>query len=88
MTLKERIFEEYQHGSGGSLQEIAEKVGCSKSYVKSITEGGARSHLNEADKMQIAFLWGADHCLTSIGHEMRVGPLRIERLLRKNGLIS
>ncbi len=86
MNLKEQVWEKYEH-TGLTDKEIATSVGCSKSYVRLVTAGAKKKHLNKAQEIRIGYLWGADHCITSIAQEMGTGPLRIERFLRKHGLI-
>ncbi len=87
MTLKEKIWERYSQ-SGLTDQQIAEKVGCSKSYVRLTTAGGMKKNLTEKDKVRIGFLWGEGVKSTAqIGTEIGIGPLRVERFLRINGLL-
>jgi hypothetical protein len=86
MNLKEQVWEKYEH-TGFTDKEIAESVGCSKSYVRLVTAGAKKKHLTKAEEVRIAYLWGADIGIVEIAAEMKTGPLRIERLLRKYRLL-
>ena len=86
-ALSQRIAEELK--SGLPPHEVAKRIGCSKGYVSLVrsTEGGFRRRFLTKHKIQAAYLWGADHCVTEISQKLSIGELQIIRFLTKEGLI-
>lgn len=88
MILKERISEEVERGNL-RVSEIARKFKCSTAYVCNIKNGNETpSRLNVGQKIQIAYLWGADHCVTAISDKLQLTKLRVINFLKDEGLLD
>ena len=86
----ERILAELK--TGLPRGQIAKNLGCSKGYVtlvyKTKDTGGKIKKFTARDRIQAAYLWGADHCVTEISQKLGVGKLRIIRFLQSEGFID
>lgn len=88
MTLSEQIKQELS--TQATPAEISQKLSCSKPYislVKNGRENRKKERFSVQDKIQIAFLWGADTGVDSIAADRNATKTRVIKFLKEEGLL-
>ena len=86
LVLKNQIFEKLSKGV--SPREISQELGCSRTYISNVKTGRhEKRYIQIKKKIQIAYLWGADRCVTSIAKELNLEKAVIIRFLQDENLM-